>query len=349
MRLPRHPLPFSPVRRAAVGARRGTVRRAFTLLEIILALGIGALLLAGLYYALNVQVGHTHSGRKIVERSALARGILNKIQADILASLGPQDPNFSQPGGASASASSTASSGTTASSTMTSGSTTTGSTSSSGSGTSSSGTSGSGAPTNPMTFNMGMQGTSTQLSIYASRLPREAIKQIGSNSAASSASNGNSTQSTMTPSDLRLVTYWLASSGSGGLARQEVKAVTSSDAANNLPPNVADETQYIIHPEVVSLQFQYFDGTTWQDSWDGTQPGSDGQTPQGPPAAVAITLSITQPTGRAQGGQAANAAAPTYQFRHVVTIPTANSYAASTNSSTTPGSSNAGGTTSSGN
>jgi prepilin-type N-terminal cleavage/methylation domain-containing protein len=331
------------VRRAAVGARRGTVRRAFTLLEIILALGIGALLLAGLYYALNIQVGHTHSGRKIVERSALARGILNKIQADILASLGPQDPNFTQQGASSASSSST---GSTSSSTTTSGSTTTSSTTSGTSGSSStgsSGTSGSGTPSNPMTFNMGMQGTSTQLSVYASRLPREAIKQIGSNSAASSASSGNSNQSTMTPSDLRLVTYWLASSGNGGLARQELSAVTSSDAVNNLPPNVADETQYIIHPEVVSLQFQYFDGTTWQDSWDGTQPGSDGSTPQGPPAAVAITLSITQPSGRP------GAAAPTYQFRHVVTIPTANSYAASSSSSTTPGSSNAGGTSSSGN
>ena len=318
MRLSRLPRSFRPA------------RRAFTLLEIILALGIGALLLAGLYYALNIQVGQTHSGRKIVQRSALARGILNRIQADILASLGPTDPNFSQPGGANAAASA----GSTASATATTSSSTTPSTTSGASmGTSTAGGSsgsGSAGPSNPTTFNMGVQGTSTQLSIYASRLPREAIQSLNTNAV----NNGNANQPATPPSDLRLITYWLATSGRGGLARQEVTAVTSADAINNLPPNVGDETQYLIHPEVVSLQFQYFDGTTWQDSWDGTQPGSDGSTPQGPPAAIAVTLSITQPSGRPQGGQAANTSAPSYQFRHVVIIPTANSYVAPATSST---------------
>ena len=62
-----------------------------------------------------------------------------------------------------------------------------------------------------------------------------------------------------------------------------------------------------------SLQFEYFDGQSWQDSWDGTQVGSDGVTPIGPPAAVAITIGLARPgTDEVK------------TYRHVVAIRTAN-------------------------
>jgi len=138
-------------RRAAAARCRGTFRQGFTLLEVILALAIGALLLVGLYYALDVSMGHTYSGRKLVERTRLTQGVVNRIRTDILASLPPVDPNFapSQSGSSSSSSSSTTSSS-----------------------SSSSGSSSSATPTNPFTFNLGVQGTSTQLTIYASALPR---------------------------------------------------------------------------------------------------------------------------------------------------------------------------------
>ena len=50
-----------------------------------------------------------------------------------------------------------------------------------------------------------------------------------------------------------------------------------------LPPDVENESSFIIADEVRSLQFQYFDGTDWQDSWDSTTLGSDGITPIGSP------------------------------------------------------------------
>ena len=41
-----------------------------------------------------------------------------------------------------------------------------------------------------------------------------------------------------------------------------------------------------------SLNFQYFDGTDWQDSWDSTALGPDGVTPLGSPLAIAVTIGI---------------------------------------------------------
>jgi hypothetical protein len=101
-----------------------------------------------------------------------------------------------------------------------------------------------------------------------------------------------------------------------GLARQELGQVTSDDASST-PPDVSDpNSKLIIAPEVKSLQFQYFDGSNWQDTWDGTQAGSDGVTPIGPPAAVAITVGVTPPGGSADQ--------QVRTYRHVVAILTAN-------------------------
>src|SRR5262245_38538147 len=94
MRHPGFPLPYRPGRRAARGRCRRTPRQSFSLLEVILALVIGACLLAGLYYALDISMGNTYSGRKMIERTRLAQGIVNRIRSDILASLPPVDPNF---------------------------------------------------------------------------------------------------------------------------------------------------------------------------------------------------------------------------------------------------------------
>jgi hypothetical protein len=91
------------------------------------------------------------------------------------------------------------------------------------------------------------------------------------------------------------VSYWVASSG--GLARAEIKVSTSSDATSlgsGAPSNV-DEAKCVLAPEVRSLQFSYFDGTNWQDSWDSTALGPDGVTPQGSPRAIAIVLGIVRP------------------------------------------------------
>jgi prepilin-type N-terminal cleavage/methylation domain-containing protein len=350
MRLSAFSLPCSPDRRATAAPWRRGRRAGYTLLEIILALSIAALLLAGLYYALYIQTNNTYSGRKLVERTALARAIVSRMQNDILASLGPVDTqlNANPYGNASMSGSSSGTGSTGSGST--SGMSGSSSNSSGSGGSSGSSSSGSASQTTPQMFNLGMQGTSTQLSVYTSRVPREALQALNPNNAAASGANngganGGTAQPTQGVSDLRRITFWLSSTSPGGLARQETLAVTSPSDIGNLPPGISDEGSYIIHPEVVSVQFQYYDGTNWQDSWDGTQPGSDGQTPQGPPVAVAITLTLTEPGSRGaqQGGQAR-----TYQYYHVVGIPTANGTVVAANAANAQGSLGSSGSSSSG-
>src|SRR5439155_27045940 len=116
-----------------------------------------------------------------------------------------------------------------------------------------------------------------------------------------------------------------------GLARQEVTAVTSDQAMADVPPNIPDEDSLVIAPEVKNLTFSYWDGTNWQDTWDGTTPGADGSTPVGPPVAIAVTLGIDSSTSDSPP----NGDPPLKLYRHVVVIPTANGATSSATSGTT--------------
>jgi prepilin-type N-terminal cleavage/methylation domain-containing protein len=277
-------------------------RRAFTLLEVLLAAAIGVLLLAALYVAVDIQFRQTQTGRDIVEQGTLARGLINRIVADIAPGLGPPNPSRYQQsssqgsgggspsGGSSSAGGGASSSGSPAGSQGTSGSGSSGSSSGSSSNSNTSGN-----------YTFTVQGDSSTLTLYISRVPREVLVPPQQAAAA--------TDLPIT-SDLRRITYWL--SGSSGLARQELQLVTSDDAATTPP----DDPQYVIAPEVTGLTFSYWDGSTWQDSWDGTTTGSDGVTPIGPPMAIAVTIELLPP------GAGPGAKAKTY--RQVIPIITAN-------------------------
>ncbi len=81
-----------------------------------------------------------------------------------------------------------------------------------------------------------------------------------------------------------------------------------------------DEQTHVLFPEVQSVQFEYFDGATWQTSWDGTAVGEDGETPIGPPAAVRITFTVA-PTATSRSTVAPG---QVRTYVHVVPILTAN-------------------------
>src|SRR5207253_5723580 len=115
---------------------------------------------------------------------------------------------------------------------------------------------------NTVVFNLGVQGDAGRLTLYVSQLPRELnLPPAILNS-----------QPLPLVSDLRRITYWLAGGGDRplGLARQEIKLVTSDDLMSAVPPGLPDEPSYVVAEEVKSLAFSYFDGNTWQDAWDGT-------------------------------------------------------------------------------
>ena len=69
-------------------------RAAFTLLEVILAMSVALLLLAGLYVAFDIHMKSTDVGRSLVDEGNLSRGIFNRITADINGNLGPLDIRF---------------------------------------------------------------------------------------------------------------------------------------------------------------------------------------------------------------------------------------------------------------
>jgi hypothetical protein len=65
------------------------------------------------------------------------------------------------------------------------------------------------------------------------------------------------------------------------------------------------------------LEFQYFDGTNWTESWDSTQLGGDGMTPLGSPRAIAVKIGIRVATGKNKNGELK-------YFRQVFAISSAN-------------------------
>jgi type II secretory pathway component PulJ len=284
-------------------------RPAYTLLEVLLATAIGAMLLVALYSALKITMRNAQAGRDKVEQATLARSLLLRIANDVTSNLQASVPT--QGGNSSGSGSGGSGSG---------GSGQSGQSNSSQSGTSSSNSS------NPVSglsgtvvFNMGVQGDATHLFLFASRVPRELDP----------AWQGDAVP---TVSDLRRITYWLSGLG---LARQELKLATSDDAVN-LSTDLPDDPALVVAEEVKSLTFQYFDGTNWQDSWDGTQPpASGGNNPQGPPQLIAITVGLAVP---GTGDDSGEPKVKTY--RHVIAIPTANgatqSQSGSGGSSTSP-------------
>lgn len=150
-------------------------------------------------------------------------------------------------------------------------------------------------------------GTDTSLQVFVTRVPR--FLATGTNT-------DNATTSGIV-SDQKLVFYWLAGAGSGrplGLARYEMTLTTSLDGLPNIIGG-SDEAKYVIAPEVVALTFSYYDGTSWNTSWDGSEISDlDGMTPIGPPLAIKINFELAPLPGKTENTK----------FEHVIAIPTAN-------------------------
>src|SRR5262249_7925246 len=123
-------------------------------------------------------------------------------------------------------------------------------------------------------------------------------------------------------SDLRRVSYWLPDD-TQGLCRMEANLVTSDDATNTSLPG--DPGPYHFAQEVRQLEFQYFDGSSWQDSWDSTHPPSDRGTPPRAPRAISVKITVQVPGHK-----------ELKPYRHVVHVLTANGTPASSGSGTAP-------------
>jgi prepilin-type N-terminal cleavage/methylation domain-containing protein len=273
-------------------------RSGFTLLELLLATLIAALLLGALYMSLNITLQQTQTTRDAIETEDLTRGVFNKLSLDLSGTLGPLPPKS---GGNSAGSGGQVTGGTpdpAAGMTPDPNAAPTG-------GATPMGTTPDPAATDPnaadptmpgatdnatavaadTNFQGGVIGEEKKLVLYTGRVP-EAFGHFGS--------GGNQERC-----DQRQIIYWYEPGR--GLCRQERPWVTADGVRNSLEPDRDALDASVIAEEVVDVFFEYFDGTgTSSGSWDGTAMGPDGVTVTGPPRAIRITLVLEIPTGKGE-------------------------------------------------
>ena len=263
----------------------------FTLIEVLLSLGLAALVLVALATAVDVHLRCVQSGRTHVEEAQLARALLHRI-ADDLRNLAVANPvtvdgvmTASTSGSSSGSETAGATGGTgTAGTAGTAGSASSATTATSTTSTSMESAS---ASTETTQLAVGLYGESDWLQIDVSRTPR--LDQYDYETLPSGAETLEDRVS-----DVKTVAYFLASttgaydsSGQceGGLVRREIdRAVTRWAEDQGLMAEVDTQLQPIA-PEVTGIEFLYYDGTQWTDAWNTAEMG-------GLPIAVHIALSI---------------------------------------------------------
>jgi uncharacterized membrane protein YgcG len=166
----------------------------------------------------------------------------------------------------------------------------------------SSGTSSSDEPDN--TLPLGLSGTLNELYVDATRLPRQeelfatatgytnASLMTQSSGAASSTSTG-APPGVPPPTDLKTVHYFvrpgasvasgsvaatsldpLAQAQAGGLVRHEVPRRLRLFAEQMGNSTILDANQALIAPEVVQLEFHYYDGAEFAEVWDMKEKGT---------------------------------------------------------------------------
>jgi hypothetical protein len=264
----------------------GHSRRGFTLLEVLLAMLLGIMLMAGLYFTMTMSLQQTQTSRDSLEIEDVSRAVFGKVSGDLTNILGPAPPNSggTAPGGASAPPTDT-----------------------------------SGAPaptptptgtdpapdpmTDPMTdpaptegteptetvstlmaFQTGVIGGSDYLSIFASRVPG-VLSRPG-------ALNLQTDTGRQQRSDLVRIDYWVREGG--GLCRKERPWVTADAVGATEDIDKSTEERDVISEEVTGVRFEYLDSSgTDAGSWG---PGS--ATPAAPPRAVRVTLDFTFPNPR---------------------------------------------------
>ena len=150
----------------------------------------------------------------------------------------------------------------------------------------------------------GLFGNKSELQLDVSRLPRlEQYQKL----------LGGVGSVTDVPSDLKTVAYYVRGPASAppdtgfapqgtltasdsmraGLVRRELDRAVSQYANEQGRMEQLNQQGELIAPEVVGLEFRYFDGSQWMEFWDSQQV-------QGLPLAVEITLAI-QPGTRWDG------------------------------------------------
>ena len=279
-------------------------RPGLTLLELMLALALSALIFVAVGMALDLNVRKQHARRTNVEEAQLARAILRTIgddlrgavqitqESDSLDGLSSNPLTAAIGGDADTSGESTPPSGGGGSGTT-------------GGGGASEDTTGTGdadetgediASSVVPPPKLGLYGNATQLQVDVSRLPRpdQYNPMLG-------AQASNQQLPLDLPSDVKTVAYYIQPGGltqdnavsltrqtdlvSGGLIRRELDRAVTALAAQGGDANILQQSAEVIAPEVTSILFEYFDGLTWLEEWDSS-------VMEGLPQAVRVVVTV---------------------------------------------------------
>jgi hypothetical protein len=315
--------------RRPAGRRRS--RAAFTLIEVILAVGLSTLLILCIASAIDLYRRMTTAATDDMSETRLVRAVFAKLEVDLRDVVPPQ------PIAATATTTAGSSSGSSSSGSSSSGSKSGSSSGSSSSSSSSSSSTQSAQGTDPLQYVysrsvFGLYGDANSLvlnTLTPHPLPLAAQQQTGAQSASQTSSAGPS-QIAGVHGDMKVVAYFvlggpqspiLAAGGSGqmtpdgkeitaGLARVEGERTAIGYAIET--GSTSSLRARVVAPEIESIGFRYFDGTTWQTSWSGA-------TLQSLPQAVEITISVGKNDPYNARTQASQDQA-SRSYRHVVAI-----------------------------
>jgi len=289
-------------------------REAFTLLEVIFAIGLSLVLMVALLEAVDLYRRVSSTGRRAVEQAQLVRAILRKMEIDIRSCtyrnplLEPAEDEEEQ------------------------------STDSTGEETSSEETTVTSIdPADAFAGkSIGIFGDTTTLIVHVNRPTRDLRSLVSGEGTATNPASGN----------LKSIAYFLAAPGAeglqgaagdllqsqgqsavSGLARLEGDRLTLEHADTTSDLQTMAEQTTLLASEVISLQFRYFDGSSWQDVWDSVSQ-------ERLPNAVEITIGLreAEPSDGEKPTENAEATS-TATYRYVVAVPIAESPYSSTSAS----------------
>ncbi|MBN1855004.1 MAG: hypothetical protein JW829_19880 [Pirellulales bacterium] len=241
-------------------------REAFTLFEVILAIALSATLLALIGAAIHIYLYTTDTSRSEVEESQLARAILQRIATDLRAAIRyqPQDTSTAMSLAKETAAFDVESLDTP---------TETESASSANEDIANS----TELPPVPGVF-----GNAYELQVDISRVPRIDEYEVMFDSEKRLLDR---------PSDIKTVAYYLREGRSitasslaatrlredrqtvAGLIRRQLDRATTQYAIDTGDASLLDERGELFAPEVVRLEFQYFNGTEWLTEWNSDEEG----------------------------------------------------------------------------
>ncbi len=298
-------------------------RSGFTLIEVLVALGLSLVLVSAIYSAISLHWRYETAGRERIERAQISLAVLRLMTEDV-GSVAFQAQSTTSDDENSDSGTATTGTGTSGGSSGESGS---GGTSSGGTTSMNGANSKSSASTSTPT-SLGIVGTSEFLQLDISRPTREDfIPETSVNEPASAApvlpalsDNVRVTWGMVTPSAPPIEAGKLQSlTARPALAREMTDRLRQVIEAENTEPDqrttapVLQESS-ILAKEVVTLSFRYHDGYSWTLECDSVTLGRL-------PRAIEVTIGFLKPEHRQSGALNLPGSETIVPIKHVILVP----------------------------